>query len=327
MNKKRVFSGIQPSGILHIGNYLGAIRNWVSLLDSYECIFCIVDMHAITVPYEPSEMQQRIFETALGYVACGVDPSKATIFVQSDVPAHAELTWYFNTVIPVAYLERMTQYKDKSSQFSESINMGLLDYPVLQAADILLYKADVVPVGEDQAQHLELARDIARKFNNVYGRTFPEPQTLLGSGARIMGLDGKSKMSKTMGNYLAITETPEGMWKKLSVAVTDPSRKRRTDRGNPDVCNIRMLHRFFSGEEEQNYTVEGCRTAGIGCLDCKKLLAEAISRELAPIRERYRQLEGEKKKILSVLDEGAERCRKIAAETIQEVKEKMGLLR
>ena len=327
MAKKRVFSGIQPTGILHIGNYLGAIKNWVSLLDDHDCIFCIVDYHAITVPYEPAEMQNRIFDAALGYIACGVDPEKCSIFVQSDVPEHTELTWYLNTVIPLAYLERMTQFKDKSEQFRDNVTMGLLDYPVLQAADILIYKAEIVPVGEDQAQHLELTRDVARKFNNLYGETFPEPRTLIGKAARVVGLDGQAKMSKTLNNYISITELPEEMWKKLSVAVTDPSRKRRKDTGNPDVCNIRMLHALFSGEKEQMYVVEGCRSAGIGCLDCKKVLSDAISRELAPIRERYERLKSDRKKIFTVLEEGAKRCREIAQKTIQEVKKKMGLLR
>jgi tryptophanyl-tRNA synthetase len=205
--------------------------------------------------------------------------------------------------------------------------MGLLDYPVLQSADILLYKAEVVPVGEDQAQHLELTRDIARKFNNLYGRTFPEPTTHMGVGARVMGLDGKAKMSKTMDNYIAITETPEQIWKKLSVAVTDPARKRRTDRGNPERCNVHSLHKLFSPEMHLSQVAEGCTTAGIGCLDCKKMLAEAVSAELAPIRERFEQLTSDREKIYRALDEGAERCRKIARETIREVKEKMGLLR
>ena len=325
--KKRVFSGIQPSGVLHIGNYLGAIRNWVSLIGDHDCIFCIVDMHAITAPYEPGEMQARIFDTAVGYISCGVDPEKCTIFVQSDVPEHAELTWYFNTVIPMAYLERMTQFKDKAEQFHEHINMGLLDYPVLQAADILIYKAELVPVGEDQAQHLELARDIARKFNKLYGRTFPEPTTHLGAGARILGLDGQAKMSKTMNNYIAITETPEQIWKKLSVAVTDHSRKRRTDRGNPEVCNIYSLHKLFSNEEQRSSVGEGCLTAGIGCIDCKKILSEALASELAPIRERCEQLANNRATIYRTLDEGAKRCREIAQATIREVKGKMGLLR
>jgi tryptophanyl-tRNA synthetase len=325
--KARVFSGIQPSGILHIGNYLGAIKNWVALLGDHDCIFCIVDMHAITTPYDPKEMQQRIFDAAIGYIACGVDPEKCTIFVQSDVPEHAELTWYFNTVIPVSYLERMTQYKDKAAQFRENINMGLLDYPVLQAADILLYKAEIVPVGEDQAQHLELTRDIARKFNNSFGETFPEPRTLLGTGAKILGLDGKAKMSKTMDNYLAITESPEELWQKLSVAVTDPARKRRSDPGNPEVCNIDALHLLFSTKEQQAHVARECRRAGIGCLDCKKILADNISRELAPIREKHGRLRGDRAYVYGILDKGAQRCRTIARETMREVKEKMGLLR
>lgn len=325
--KRRVFSGIQPTGVLHIGNYLGAIKNWVSLLDDHECIFCIVDLHAVTVPYEPAGMQGRIFEAAVGYMACGVDPERCAIFVQSDVPEHAELTWYLNTVIPVAYLERMTQYKDKSAQFHESINMGLLDYPVLQAADILLYKAEIVPVGEDQSQHLELTRDVARKFNTLYGKTFPEPRTLVGKAARIAGLDGGAKMSKTLDNYLAITETPGEIWKKLSVAVTDPARKRRTDPGDPDVCNIFALHAFFSTSAQQEYVARECRSAGIGCLDCKKILSENIARELAPIRARGEELRRDPAAVYRVLDEGARKCRTIARDTIRDVKGRMGLLR
>jgi tryptophanyl-tRNA synthetase len=325
--KKRVFSGIQPTGILHIGNYLGAIKNWISLLDGHDCIFCIVDLHAITVPYEPAGMQARIFDAAVGYMACGVDPAKCAIFVQSDVPEHAELTWYFNTVIPVAYLERMTQYKDKSAQFHEHISMGLLDYPVLQAADILLYKAEIVPVGEDQSQHLELTRDVARKFNNLYGETFPEPKTLMGRAARVAGLDGQAKMSKTLDNYIAITEAPEDIWRKLSTAVTDPARKRRTDPGNPDVCTIYALHGSFSPEAQQAEAAAGCRSAGIGCLDCKKILSGNISRELAPIRARGEELKGDPAAVYRVLDEGARKCRTIARDTIREVKGRMGLLR
>jgi tryptophanyl-tRNA synthetase len=325
--KKRVFSGIQPTGLLHMGNYLGAMKTWIELIDKYECIFCIVDMHAITVPYEPSLMQERIYETAVGYIACGVDPAQCTIFVQSDVPEHTELTWYFNTVIPMAFLQRMTQFKDKASQFHENINMGLLDYPVLQAADILLYKSGLVPVGEDQSQHLELTRDIARKFNNTYGAVFPEPATLLGKCARVLGLDGEAKMSKTKDNYIALTDTPDEIWKKLSVAVTDPARKRRRDPGNPEVCNIFNYHKFFSSEEQRRHVAEGCRSAGIGCLDCKRIVADKIIEEFLPIRERYEQLKPQRQKIMEILAEGAERCRKIARETIHQVKERMGLLR
>ena len=325
--RERVFSGIQPSGMLHLGNYLGAIRNWVRLLDDYDCIFCIVDLHAITVPYEPAGMRERIEATAAGYMACGIDPGRCTVFVQSDVPEHTELTWYFNTVIPVAYLRRMTQFKEKAEQFHESVNMGLLDYPVLQAADILLYKASLVPVGEDQAQHLELTRDIARKFNKAFGRTFPEPKTLLGEGARVMGLDGKAKMSKTQGNYIALVDPPDAIWKKLAVAVTDPARKRRTDRGNPDVCNIYSLHRLFSRPEQLEELGKGCRTAAIGCLDCKRVLADNVDAEIAPIRARWGELMESRDEIRKVLEEGATRCRSIARETIREVKGKMGLLR
>src|ERR1700674_2450160 len=240
----RIFSGIQPSGSLHIGNYLGAVKNWVDLQHKYESFFCIVDYHAITQPYEPADLRARTLDMALSLLAAGLDPTKCTLFVQSMVPEHTELAWIFNTLTPLGELERQTQFKDKA-QRQESVPAGLLNYPVLQAADILLYRATVVPVGEDQVQHLELSREIARRWNARFaGGTpfFPEPKPLLTPTRRIMGLDGQSKMSKSMGNTIGLLEEPEEIWAKLRPAVTDPKRVHRTDPGTPEVGTTYHRH-------------------------------------------------------------------------------------
>src|SRR5215212_4817972 len=243
----RIFSGIQPSGSLHIGNYLGAVKNWAELQHKYESFFCIVDYHAITVVYEAADLRARTRDMALGLLAAGVDASKCTLFVQSMVPEHTELAWIFNTLTPLGELERQTQFKDKASR-EESVPAGILNYPVLQAADILLYRADLVPVGEDQLQHLELSREIARKWNTRFdggGTFFAEPKGLLTPTRRVMGLDGQAKMSKSLGNTVELLESSESIWQKLRPAVTDPKRQRRTDPGTPEVCNIYHLHKAF----------------------------------------------------------------------------------
>ena len=321
----RLLSGIQPSGVLHIGNYLGAIKNWLTLLDDYDCIFSIVDYHAISVDYEADEMQPKIFDVARGFIASGISPDRCTLFVQSDVPEHTELSWIFGTLTPLGMLDRMTQFKEKSAQHKLNINAGLYCYPILQASDILLYKAEAVPVGEDQSQHLELTREIARRFNARFGSTFPEPRTLLSEAPRVMGLDGKTKMSKTNDNYIALCDSSDTIWKKLSVAVTDPARKRRTDPGDPKKCNIFSLHRLFSTREEQAWSDQGCRTAGIGCIDCKKVLAANIDTELEPVREKWHDLGERPDEVRDALRLGAGRCRTIAAETMAEVRDRMGL--
>jgi tryptophanyl-tRNA synthetase len=323
---KRLFSGIQPSGDLHIGNYLGAIRNWVGLLSDYECIFCIVDYHAITIAYDVEGMQPRILDAAAECIACGLDPDKCTIFVQSHVPEHTELAWIFNSVTPMGDLGRMTQFKEKSEQHKQNVNVGLFDYPVLQAADILLYKAEAVPVGEDQIQHIEFSRRVARGFNSRYGETFPEPFHITSKIGRIMGLDGKSKMSKSLDNYISLSDSAETIREKLATAVTDVNRKRRADPGNPELCNIYTLHRLLSTEKEVAYADEGCRTAGIGCLECKSVLAKNMIAELEPIREKASELKSHPERVREVLKAGRERCKPIAAETIREAKMKMGLL-
>ncbi|HEY2805727.1 MAG TPA: tryptophan--tRNA ligase [Gemmatimonadales bacterium] len=322
----RVFSGIQPSGDLHIGNYLGAVRNWVRLQDQYECIFCIVDLHAITQPYETADFGQRTLDMAIGLLAAGIDPERATLFVQSHVPEHSELMWLLNTVTPLGELERMTQFKDKSSKL-ESVPAGLLNYPTLQAADILLYKADLVPVGEDQVQHLELSREVARRFNARFGREiFPEPKPLLTDAPRIVGLDGHAKMSKSLGNTIGLMDSPEVIWEKLRPAMTDPARKTKKDPGTPEICNIYALHKFFSTPEQVTMVAERCRGALWGCIDCKRVLADNIVAALSPIRERAEALKRNPDEVRAVLARGAARCRSLAGQTLAEVREIMGFL-
>lgn len=333
MPQSRIFSGIQPSGELHIGNYLGAVKNWVTLQRQYESFFCIVDYHAITAPYSPEDLRRRTRDMAISLIASGIDPSACTLFVQSAVPEHTELAWIFNTVTPLGELERQTQYKDKSSR-QESISAGILNYPVLQAADIMLYKADLVPVGEDQVQHLELSREISRRWNARFSPGydaersngfFPEPKPLLTPARRIMGLDGKAKMSKSLGNTVGLLEDPADVWEKLRPAVTDPARVRRTDPGTPEVCNIYQLHKAFSPPETVDHVAVQCRTAGWGCIDCKKVLLESMNRELAPVRDRAAEIRGAESRIEGMLAQGAEKAREIAGDTIRETKALMGL--
>jgi tryptophanyl-tRNA synthetase len=322
----RIFSGIQPSGELHIGNYLGAVKNWVALQYTADSIFCVVDYHAIIGTYVPEQLRTRRREMAVSLLAAGIDPSVATLFVQSDVPEHTELAWIFNTVTPLGELERQTQFKDKSQRM-ESVSAGLLNYPVLQAADILLYRADRVPVGEDQLQHLELSRVIARRWNAEFAATepfFPEPQPVLTPTRRILGLDGQAKMSKSMGNTIGLLESREEIWAKLRPAVTDPKRIKKTDPGTPEVCNIYHLHKAFSPPETVEHVALQCSTAGWGCIDCKKVLAESMERELVPIRARAAELRDAPERVDVALAAGADRCRTLARETMRGVRERMG---
>ena len=322
---KRIFSGIQPSGDIHLGNYLGAIRNWVELLDGYESIFCIVDYHAQTLSYDASKMSERVMNAAIANIAAGIDPERATLFVQSHVGEVTELAWILGCVTPLGDLERMTQFKAKTEQHQQSCCLGLLSYPVLMAADILLYKAEVVPVGEDQIQHLELAREICRKFNATFGALFPEPQPLLTKTARVMGIDGKTKMSKSLNNTIGLLETPEEIWKKLKVAVTDENRKRRTDPGNPDVCNVYTMHKGFTPPDQLAQIDRDCRSAGIGCIDCKKMLAANMEKTLAPMRQKAEALQREPDRVRAILETGAARCRAIARPVMDEVRTATGL--
>jgi tryptophanyl-tRNA synthetase len=324
----RIFSGIQPSGELHIGNWLGAVQNWVNLQQSYDCLYCIVDLHAITNKYEAATLAERTREMAVGLLAAGIDPERVTLFVQSHVPEHSELQWLLTTVTPLGELERMTQFKDKAQRM-ESVPAGILNYPVLMAADILLYRADLVPVGEDQVQHLELTREICRKWNAEFGRGedyFPEPKPLLTEAKRIMGLDGQAKMSKSLGNTIGLLDSPEEIWAKLRPAMTDPARVTKKDPGNPEICNIYSLHKYFSPPETVAMVAEKCRGAMWGCLDCKRMLADRIIATLAPIRARAAELQARPGRVEEILADGADKARRIAVETMREVRERMGFL-
>jgi tryptophanyl-tRNA synthetase len=324
----RIFSGIQPSGELHIGNWLGAVQNWVNLQKSYDTLFCVVDLHAVSGKYEHESLAQRTREMAIGLLAAGIDPDSAILFVQSHVPEHSELQWLLNTVTPLGELERMTQFKDKAQRF-ESVPAGLLNYPVLMAADILLYRADLVPVGDDQIQHLELTREIARRWNAEFGRGedfFPEPQPILTEAKRITGLDGEAKMSKSLGNTIGLLDSPETIWQKLRPAKTDPARVTRHDPGNPEVCNIYHLHKYFSAPETVALVAENCSGAKWGCLDCKRVLADNMIAALAPIRERALELQHKPNQVDQILADGASAARRIAMETLREVRDRMGLL-
>ncbi len=324
----RIFSGIQPSGELHIGNYLGAVKNWVALQHEHPSFFCIVNYHAITVPFAPDELRRRTRDMAISLLASGLDPAKATVFVQSDVPEHTELAWLFNTITPLGELERQVQFKDKAGR-QEQVMAGLLNYPVLQAADILLYLADIVPVGEDQVQHLELSRVIARNWNARFSPDapyFPEPQPRLTPTRRIAGLDGQAKMSKSIGNTIGLLETPEQVWEKLRPAVTDPSRQRKTDAGDPDKCPvIYPLHKAFSPAETVAEVESKCRGAGWGCMDCKKALHATMMDELTPIRTRAAELQAKPAEVDALLADGGRRARAVARETLDTVRRKMGL--
>ncbi len=324
--KRRVLSGIQPSGEFHIGNWLGAVRTWAAQVaeQQEDLFFCVVDAHALTVDYDPADLRRRIGAMATDLIACGVDPERCTLFVQSDVREHTELAWYLANVTPLGDLERMTQFKEKS-EGREHVVAGLLTYPVLMTADILLYKATVVPVGEDQVQHLELARETVRRFNHRFGDTFPEPQPRLSRAARIMGLDGQSKMSKSKGNSIGLFEPRDAFWQKLKGAFTDPQRLRRTDPGRPEVCNIFTMHKAISSPEEVELTYKECTTAQRGCMDCKKILHENIERELVPLRVRREELTARPDATRQALGDGAAKARRLAVETMREVRAKMGL--
>ena len=321
----RIFSGIQPSGEIHIGNYVGAIRNWVQLVDRYDCIYSVVDYHAITIEYEVASMQQRSLETATVLVACGLTPDRCKVFIQSHVPEHTELAWIFNCVTPVGELERMTQFKEKGKQHRYNVNVGLLDYPVLQAADILIYKAGYVPVGEDQIQHVEFSREVARKFNARFGDTFPEPKVILSDAPRILGTDGNAKMSKSLNNAIGLLDSPEVIWEKLRTAATCEHRQRRSDPGHPEHCNIFTMHQAFSKPDQIASVDHQCRTAGFGCIDCKEILFKNMKEEIVPIQTRVKEINQNPETMVGVLNSGAARCKAIAEEVMDEVRMKIGV--
>ena len=323
--KKRVFSGVRPTGKLHLGNYLGAVKNYVALQDEFDCVYCIVDLHALTTLEDTHKIQANIHEVLLDLLAAGLDPKKSIIFVQSHVTEINELFTLMGMVTPLSWLLRVPTFKEKVRMQPHNVNYGLVGYPVLMTSDIILYKGEVVPVGEDQLPHLELAREIVRRFNDRFGPTFAEPQARLTTFPMVVGLDGKDKMSKSLDNHIELAASPEETRKRVMTAVTDPARRLRTDLGHPEVCNVFKLQQQFNGERVISLAEE-CRSAAIGCVDCKKALAEAINQELAPLRERRQALAEQPEYVAEVMRDGAERARMIARETIRDVKMKMGLI-
>ena len=319
----RTFSGIQPSGVAHLGNDLGAIRNYVKLQDEYEAIYCIVDYHALTSTHDPAVLRARTRDMAASLLALGLDPERCTLFVQSHRPEHTELAWLLASVTPVSWLERTPTYKEKRQTQPDDINHGLLTYPVLQAADIAIYKATLVPVGRDQAAHLELSREIVRAFNHRYGSTFLEPRAVFTEAPTVLGTDGVRKMSKSVGNTIDILGDPDTIRRQIMSMVTDTLRIKRTDPGRPEVCNVCQLHRFFGDDYLE--IQDGERTARTGCVDTKRLLADRIIRYYAGARERYQELMAHPGEIEGILEAGADRLKPMAAATMDEVRAKMGL--
>lgn len=330
----RILSGIQPTGKLHIGNYLGAIKQWTDIQKNGDCIFVVVDLHSITIDYEPKQMQKKIVSAVIDYLSAGIDPKKCIIFVQSHIKEHSELAWLLETITPMGELQRMTQFKEKSEQNKTNINAGLFSYPVLMAADILLYKTDMVPVGEDQAQHVELTRTLARKFNTKFGKTFPEPKTQLSKfGARIMSLtDPNQKMSKSIPNgCIFLSDSPETIREKVKIAVTDSDREIKYDRQNkPAISNLLTIYHLFSKETieaiEAKYKEKGPALSAGRYGEFKKDLAEVIIKGLKDIQKNRKKFEKKTQLIKKILAEGSKKAQKIAEKTMKEVKKKMGLI-
>ena len=325
MARQRVFSGFRVTGEQHIGNYFGAIQNYVALQDDYDCLYCAVDVHSLTTLEDARLVGPNSLESATVMLAAGVDPERSIIFVQSHVPEVMELAEYFAMLTPLSVLTRVPTFKEKVRQQPENVNAGLLGYPVLMAADILLYKAAVVPIGIDQEPHLELTREVARKFNNRFGDTFPEPASKHTETPLIRGLDGQGKMSKSMGNAIPLTATAEETTALVRAAVTDPQRARRTDPGRPEICNVYALHQVFAPERAPQI-YEQCTTAAIGCVDCKMLLANSVNDHFAEFRAKHAELRAKPDYVRSVLHEGARRAGAIARETMSEVRERIGLM-
>ena len=321
---------MRSTGKLHLGNYVGALQNWVRMQDEYECFFCVADWHALTTDYaDTSHVKENSLEVALDWLAAGLDPEKSVIFIQSHVLAHAELHLLFSMITPLGWLERVPTYKEQRENIKDKDlgTYGFLGYPVLQAADILIYKADCVPVGEDQVAHVELTREIARRFNGFYGKpkeVFPEPQALLTPAAKLPGTDGR-KMSKSYGNTILLTDPEPAVRQKLKTMVTDPARVRRSDPGNPDVCPVGDLHKIFSDKATIAKVDRGCRSAGIGCIECKSWAADALVRLLNPMQERRKKYEENPRLAWDILEAGSERARKSAGETMDTVRAAMGM--
>jgi tryptophanyl-tRNA synthetase len=329
--KKRVLSGARPTGKLHLGNFVGAVSNWVKMQDEYDCFFFVADWHALTTDYaDTSQVKDNALEVLLDLLAAGLDPQRCTLFQQSHVPQHAELYLLFSMITPLGWLERVPTYKDQQENLKEKDlgTHGFLGYPVLQAADILMYKADFVPVGEDQVPHVELTREIARRFNALYNRAgvsvFPEPLPLLTPAAKLPGTDGR-KMSKSYGNTILLADPEPVVRQKLKTMVTDPARVRRTDPGNPDVCPVGDLHKIFSDRPTLAKVDAGCRSAGIGCIECKSWVADALVQILNPMQERRKKYEENPKLVWDILESGSAQARKVAESTMEDVREAMGM--
>ena len=325
--RKRVLSGMRPTGKLHLGNYVGALQNWVGMQDQYECFFCVVDWHALTTDYaDTSKVKENSLEVAYDWLAAGLDPEKSVIFMQSHVPAHAELHLLLSMITPLGWLERVPTYKEQRENIKDKDlgTYGFLGYPLLMASDILVYKGDVVPVGEDQVAHVEITREIARRFNGFYREVFPEPQALLTPARKLPGTDGR-KMSKSYGNTIMLADPEPVVRQKLKTMVTDPARVRRSDPGNPDVCPVGDLHKIFSSKETMAKVNEGCRSAGIGCIECKGWAADALVQLLNPIQEKRRKYEEKPKDAWDILEAGAQRARQAAGETMADVRAAMGM--
>ena len=324
--KGRVFSGARPTGKQHLGNYLGAINNYVAMQNDYECIYCIVDVHALTTVETTQELKQNTLEMALDWLAAGIRPEDSIVFVQSHVPQVMELHTYLSMVTQFGKLTDLPTFKEKVRQQPENINYGLVGYPVLMTADIVLYKTDIVPVGIDQAPHIEFAREIVRSFNYRYHtKVLVEPQVKHTEVLKVLGIDGKDKMGKSLNNHIELATTPEVTVKRVKEMVTDPARQRRTDPGNPDVCNVFTMHKLFSPQEEVDMINVECRKAGIGCVDCKLRFANNLNKHLEPFRAKRAELAADPNKIQDILHDGANRARAIAEQTMVEVREAMQL--
>ncbi|MDP2682813.1 MAG: tryptophan--tRNA ligase [Deltaproteobacteria bacterium] len=319
---KRVLSGMRPSGKLHLGHFHGVLENWLRLQKEHECLFFVADWHALTTEYNnPSNIQDNIKEMVIDWLSCGIDPDKSTIFLQSAVKEHAELHLLLSMITPLSWLERNPTYKEQLEEVKDKDlhTYGFLGYPVLQTADIIIYKADMVPVGIDQAPHLELSREITRRFNFLYGKIFPEPQTLLTETPKLLGTDGR-KMSKSYNNAIFLSDPPDVIEKKILPMMTDPARQRRTDKGNPEICPVYFLHRIYSTTETIAWVEDGCKTAGIGCIECKKSLIPSIIKELAPIQEKRAELVKNPDIVNQVLTKGNVKAKRIAEETMAGVR-------
>jgi tryptophanyl-tRNA synthetase len=327
MEKKRIVSGMRPTGRIHLGHLHGALCNWKNLQESYNCFYFIADWHALTSEYADTKI---IKESTLGiiidWISVGLDPDVATFFIQSQIKEHAELHVIFSMITPLPWLERNPTYKEQLQELTQKdlYTYGFLGYPVLQAADILMYKANGVPVGEDQAPHVEMTREIARRFNHLYGKIFPEPDVLLTPTSKLLGID-RRKMSKSYNNAIFLSDSGDEVAKKVGQMITDPQRARRTDPGNPDVCNVYSFHEIYTPNETVRQIDRDCRTATLGCVDCKKILAENLNKALDPIRKKRKELEADLDKVKAIMEKGNEKARSIAGNTMSEVREAVGL--